>query len=71
MPVKGFREHVPTDGPCWAVFGKWCARGWSVVQLYHDEETGANAWMHGTLDADFEVQRAIEKSGLTAWLCHR
>ena len=30
--------------PCWAVFGKWCARGWSVVQLYHDEERGANAW---------------------------
>ena len=36
--VEGFDNHVATDGSLLGVTGKWCACGWSVVQLDHDEE---------------------------------
>ena len=32
MPVKGFRNHVTTDGSLLEVAGGWGACGWSVVQ---------------------------------------
>ena len=40
MRVDGFRDHVATDGSLPGVAGPWCACGWTVVQLGHDEETG-------------------------------
>ena len=33
FPGEGFRDHVTTDGSLLGVPGKWCACGWSVVQL--------------------------------------
>ena len=44
-------------------------RGWSVVQLDHDEEMGPLHGMYGTLDAELEVQRTIKRAELTAFLC--
>ena len=46
-------------------------RGWSVVQLDHDEERGPLRGMHGTLDTELEVQRTIKRAELTAFLCFR
>ena len=45
------------------------ARGWSVLQLDHDEEMVPMHGMHGTLDAELEVQRTIKRAELTAFLC--
>ena len=41
----------------------------SVVQLSHDERLAPMQGMYGTLDADLEVQRAIKRAALTAFLC--
>ena len=30
---------------------------------------GTNAWVYGTMDAQFEVQRTIKRAELTAFLC--
>ena len=40
-----------------------------MVQLDHDEEMVPMHGMHGTLDADLEVQRTIKRAELTALLC--
>ena len=45
------------------------ACGWWVVQVDHDEEVGPMHGMHGTLDAELEVQRAIKRAELTDVLC--
>ena len=45
---------------------------WSAVQLDDDEAMGPIHGMHGTLDAELEVQRTIRRAELTALLCvHR
>ena len=71
MPVEGFRNRVPTDGSLLEVAGRWSACGWSmaVVQLDHDEEMEPMHSMYGTLDAELEVQRTIQRAELTAFLC--
>ena len=40
-----------------------------MVQLDHDEEMGPMHGMYGTLEADLEVQRTVERAELTAFLC--
>ena len=40
-----------------------------MVQLDHDEEMGPMHGMSGTLDAELEVQRALNRAELTAFLC--
>ena len=67
--VEGFRKHVASDGSLLGVSGKWGACGWSVVQLDHTEEMVPMHGMYGTLDAELEVQRAIKRAELTAFLC--
>ena len=69
IPVEDFRNHVATDGSLLGVSEKWSACGWSVVQLDHDEEMGPMRGIHGTLDADLEVQRTFERAELTAFVC--
>ena len=66
---EGFRDHVATDGSLLGVSGKWCACGWSVVQLDHDEELGPMHGMYGTLEAGLEVQRTVKRAELTAFSC--
>ena len=69
LTVRRFPE------PCchrWLFVGsirKWSACGWLVVQLDHDEEMGPMHGMYGTLEADLEVQRTVERAELTAFLC--
>ena len=51
---------------------KWRACGWSVVQLYQDEELGPMHGMCGALEAEHEVYRTIKRAELpelTAFLC--
>ena len=48
-----------TGGSLLGVLGRWGAHGWSVVQLDHDEEMGA----------ELEVQRTIKRAELTTSLC--
>ena len=47
---------------------EWGACGWSVVQLDHGEEICPMHGMYGTLDAELEVQRTIERAEMTAFL---
>ena len=47
----------------------WSACGWSVVQLDHEEEMEPTHGMCGTLDAELDLQRAIKRAELTAFLC--
>ena len=61
MPVEGSRNHVVTDGSLLGVSGRWRARGWSAVQLDHDVEMGPTRGVHGTLDAEIQVQPTIKK----------
>ena len=67
MSAEGF--HVITDGSVLGVSGRWGACGWSVVRLDHDEEMGPMRGKYGALDGELEVQRTIERAGLTAFLC--
>ena len=69
MPAEGFKGHVATDGSLLGSAGKWGAGGWSVVQLDHDKELGPLHGMCGSMEAELEVQRAIKRAGLTAFLC--
>ena len=46
--------------------GRWCACGWSVVQLDHDEEMGPQHGMYGTLDVEPGAERAIKRAELAA-----
>ena len=69
IPVAGIRKPVATDCFLLGVPGKCDACGWSVVQLDHDEEMGPMHGMFGTLDAELEVQRAIKRAELTAFVC--
>ena len=62
IPARGFRDHVATDGSLLGVAGKWCACGWSEVQLDDDEELGPMHGMYGTLEAALEVQRTIKRA---------
>ena len=66
MPAEGFKGHVATDGSLSGKTGKWGACGWAVVQLDYDEEMGP---LHGSIEAEFEVQRTIKRAELTAFLC--
>ena len=46
------------------------ACGWSVVPLDHDEERWDRCTgVFGTLDAELEVQRTIQRAEFTAFLC--
>ena len=45
--------------------GRAC--GWSVVQLDYDEELWSLHRMHGSMEAELEVQRAIKRRVLTAF----
>ena len=69
MPAGGFRNLVATGGFLLGVSGKWSACGWSVVQLDHDQEVGPMHGMCGTLDAELDVERTINRAELTAFLC--
>ena len=69
LPARGFRDHIATDGSLLVSAGKWCACGWSVAQLDHDEELGPMRGMCGTLEAGLEVQRTIKRAELTAFSC--
>ena len=60
MPVEGLGNHVATDGSLLGVRCRWCACGWSVVQLDHDEVMVRMHRMYGTLDAELEVQLTIK-----------
>ena len=42
---------------------------WSVVQLDYDGKLGPMHGVYGAMDAELEVQRAIKKAELTAFLC--
>ena len=39
------------------------------MQLHHDEVTGPMRGMHGSMDAELEVQRTIKRAEPTAFLC--
>ena len=51
----GFKGHVATDGSLLGTAGKWGASGCAVVQLDYDEEMGPLHGMHGSADAELEV----------------
>ena len=67
MPVEGFKGHVATDGSLLGADGKCGACSWSVVQLDYDEEMGPLQGMYGSMEKEFEVQRTIKRSELTAF----
>ena len=69
MPAECFKGHVATDGSLLGNDGKWEACGWAVVQLDYDEEMGPLHGMYGLMEAEFEVQRTVERAELTAFLC--
>ena len=69
VSAEGSRDHVTSHGSLLGAPSRCGACGWSVVQLDHDEEMGPMRGMHGTLDAELEVQRAIKRAELTAFLC--
>ena len=69
IPVDGFRNHVAADGSPLGVSSRWGACGWSVVQVEHDEELRPMHGMYGTLDADVEVRRTIQRAEPAAFLC--
>ena len=62
MPAQGFQGHVATDGSLLGTAGKWEACGWLVVQLDYDEELEPLHGMYGSVEAEFEVQRATERA---------
>ena len=68
-PAEGFTGHVATDGSLLGMAGKCGACGWSVVQLDCDEELGLLHGMYGSVDAELEVQRTVNRAELTAFLC--
>ena len=66
---RAFKGHVATDGSLLGKTGKWGACGWAVVQLDYDEEMVSLNGMYGSMEAAFEVQRALKRAELTAFLC--
>ena len=64
-PADGFKGHVATGGSLLGNAGKWGARGWAVVQLEYDEETGPLHGMYGSMN----VPRTIKRTELMAFLC--
>ena len=68
MPAEGFKSHVAIDGSLLGTAGKWRECGWSVVQLAFDEEFGRLHGMYGSMDAELEVHRTIQRAELTAFL---
>ena len=66
---KASGDHVAANGSLSGVPSKWSARGWSVVQLGHDEDMEPRLGMYGTLGAAFAVQRTIKRAELTGFLC--
>ena len=69
LPAEGFKGHVTTDGSLKGETGKWGACGWSVVQVDYDEELGPLHGLYGPMEAEFEVQRIIQRAELTAFVC--
>ena len=69
IPAEGFKGHVATDGALLDITGKWRACGWSAVQLDYDVELGLLHGMHGSIEAELEVQRTLKRAELTAFLC--
>ena len=67
VPAEGFKGHVATDGSLLGKAGKWEACGWAVVQLDCDEEMAPLHGMYCSVEAEFEVQRTIKRSELTAF----
>ena len=61
---------MSTDGSLLGTAGKWEACGWAVVQLDNDEEMQPVHGMYGSMEAEFEVQRTIKRTGLTAFKVH-
>ena len=68
MLAEGFKGHVATDGSPQGAAGQWRACG-SVAQQDSDEELEPLHGMYGSMEAEFEVQRTIERAELTAFLC--
>ena len=60
--LKASETTSPPLATMLGVLGRWGACGPSVVQLDHDEETGAVHRMYGTLGAELEVQRTIKRA---------
>ena len=65
MAARGFKGHVATRRQKL----EWGACGWSMVQVDYDEELVPLHAILGTMDAEIEVQRAIKRAELTAFLC--
>ena len=68
MPREGFKGHVATDSSLLGKARKWGASGWAMVQLDCDEEMEPLLGMYGPMEAEFEVQRIIKRTELTAFL---
>ena len=58
LQVKGFSDHVATDGSMLGSAVKWGACGWAVVQVDYDEEMVP---LHGMYVSVETVQRTICK----------
>ena len=63
------RSHAATDSSLLGIAGKWGACGWSVEQLDYDEELALLQEIYGSMEAEFEVQRTLQRAGLTAFFC--
>ena len=55
---------MATDDSWVGVSGQWSVCGWSMVQLDHVVKMGP---MYGTLQADLEEQRTVERVELAAF----
>ena len=67
-PAEGFMGHR-CHGSLLGTAGKWGACDWAVVQLDYDEEMEPLHGMYGSMEAELEVHREIERAELTAFLC--
>ena len=65
---KVLRAMLPLTTLFWVQLTKWRGCGWSVVQLYYDEEMEPLHGMHGSMESELEVQRTIKRAELTAFL---
>ena len=69
LQVEGSRGQVATDGSFLGKTGKWGACGCAVVQLDFDEVMEPFCGMYGSMEAEYEVQRTVKGTELTAFLC--
>ena len=58
---------LPRTAPCWRMTGGWGACGWAVAQLDY-ERWGPLHGMYGLMEAEYDVQRTIERGGADSLL---